>query len=128
MLKTKSIYAPSDPNDGERVLVTRFYPRGVKRERFHEWRRELAPSVRLLKQYKEMEISEDEFERCFKIEMNAVASRQAIKDLRTRAMVSNVTLLCYEPEGEMCHRNILQEIIRNMLHASLKSKYADYHE
>lgn len=114
MLKTKSIYASSDPSDGARVLVTRFYPRGVKRERFHEWRRELAPSVKLLKQYKAMEISEVEFERCFKIEMNATASRQTIKDLGSRAMVSDVTLLCYEPEGEMCHRNILQEIISNM--------------
>ena len=113
MLKTKSIYASSDPSDGERVLVTRFYPRGVKRERFHEWRRELAPSVKLLKQYKAMEISEAEFEQCFKIEMNATASRQTIRDLGSRAMVSDVTLLCYEPEGEMCHRNILQEIISN---------------
>ena len=32
------------PEDGTRILVMRYWPRGVKREQFHIWMRDLAPS------------------------------------------------------------------------------------
>ncbi len=38
-----------EPKDGTRLLVMRFWPRGVRKERFDAWMRELAPSVELLR-------------------------------------------------------------------------------
>ena len=127
MLKTKSIYAPTNSDDGVRVLITRFYPRGIRRERFDEWIRELSPSAALLKQYKGMKISRDEFIRRYKTEMDTDTGRDAINDLRCRAAKYNMTLLCYEPDGEVCHRHILFEIIMDerMLHDPFKPRYTD---
>ncbi len=34
-----------EPEDGTRILTMRFWPRGVRRERFDAWMRELAPSA-----------------------------------------------------------------------------------
>lgn len=51
-LRTKSIYDKREREDGTRVLITRFYPRGVKSEHFDRWSRELSPSRGLLRDYK----------------------------------------------------------------------------
>jgi uncharacterized protein YeaO (DUF488 family) len=50
VIKTKSIYEPDEENnDGIRVLITRYYPRGVRKDKFDCWIRELSPSRDLLK-------------------------------------------------------------------------------
>lgn len=52
VIKTKSIYEPSEENDdGTRVLITRFCPRGIKKNKFDCWIRELSPSGDLLNNY-----------------------------------------------------------------------------
>jgi uncharacterized protein YeaO (DUF488 family) len=54
VIKTKSIYDPSEENDdGIRVLVTRFYPRAIKKNKFDCWIRELSPSADLLNNYQQ---------------------------------------------------------------------------
>lgn len=111
MLKTKPIYASADPSDGQRVLVTRFYPRGIKREHFDDWMRELAPSPALLRLYKQGRITPADYSIEYLIEIDNTRARQALRKLKQDADTKNVTLLCYEPEGEFCHRCILKKLI-----------------
>lgn len=42
----KRVYDPPSPDDGQRVLVDRIWPRGVRREDAHltEWLKDIAPS------------------------------------------------------------------------------------
>lgn len=130
MLKTKSIYAPPEPGDGVRVLVSRFWPRGVRRDLVQEWCRELSPSPYLLKQYKREDMPWDTFIILYKKEIDTDTGRQAIKDLKIRAELSDVTLLCYEPTGTHCHRHLLYDIILDpqKLHVAFEPKYTDDHE
>lgn len=46
MIKVKRIYDMPEPDDGERFLVDRLWPRGVKKEslRLDAWIKEVAPS------------------------------------------------------------------------------------
>ena len=113
MLRAKSIYAAAELGDGIRILIMRYYPRGIKKDRFDEWIRELAPSAKLLKEYKNGDMDGDEFSRRFAAEMAAEGSRQAVVDLGIRAAESDITILCYEPEGQLCHRNILLGMIND---------------
>ncbi|MGH9997206.1 MAG: DUF488 family protein, N3 subclade, partial [Nitrososphaeraceae archaeon] len=39
MIKTKSIYVKKEDIDGTRILITRFYPRGIRKENFDRWYR-----------------------------------------------------------------------------------------
>ena len=58
VIKTKSIYEPSEENDdGIRVLITRFYPRGIKKKKFDCWIRELSPSGDLLNNYQQANVT-----------------------------------------------------------------------
>lgn len=113
MIRTKSIYAPKEADDGRRVLVTRYYPRGIKREHFDEWIRDLAPSSHLLRLYKNGHISPREFAVRYQIEIDDDTLRQIIHDIKRYSTICNITLLCYEPEGEFCHRHILKELINS---------------
>ncbi len=48
-VKTKRVYESREPRDGIRVLVMRFWPRGVKKNSIDEWLRELGTDQELIR-------------------------------------------------------------------------------
>ncbi len=111
-LKTKSIYEPKADDDGARVLVTRFYPRGVKKSRFDRWARELSPSRELLRAYRSKEKGWETFKSELIAELKAnPSSMPTLRALKKESRKANVTLLCYEKSGVPCHRYILEEMV-----------------
>ncbi len=127
MIRTKSIYKPKDTQDGLRVLITRFYPRGVKKTHFDVWMRDLAPSQQLLKEYKTKKKTWKQFIVSFKSELQNKESIEAIKNLQIKNKSNNITLLCYEKDGDPCHRHLLKKIIPKpqYLRANFMSNLAD---
>lgn len=129
LIRTKSIYKPKEESDGIRILVTRFYPRGVKKDHFDQWVRDLAPSAGLLKSYKLGERNWEEFTLSLLSELRSnAASLDIIYKLHGQS--ENVTLLCYEKDGDPCHRHILREIIQepDRLGSYFVSENTDNHE
>ena len=111
-MKTKSIYDPPEPEDGFRVLITRHYPRGVKKDRFDRRIIALSPSRGLLSSYREGERDWDQFSRSFLSEMRAnPESLEAIRWLHELSQVQDVTLLCYERSGVPCHRYLVRDLV-----------------
>lgn len=104
--------------DGTRVLVMRFWPRGVARDRFDAWLRELAPSVELLR-WRQTEGSDpssdaDVYAVAWKERYVAemVSQKSAIGDLRRRHEAGEaITLLCACHVPAKCHRSVLAELI-----------------
>ncbi len=114
MIKTKSIYKPVEEEDGLRVLITRWYPRGVKREKYDIWVRELAPSAELLKRYKNSEIEWADFTSTLLSEIqDSMDSIEAIHALQTRSNMQDITLLCHEKDGCPCHRHMIRDLIED---------------
>jgi uncharacterized protein YeaO (DUF488 family) len=123
-LKTKSIYEPKEESDGLRLLITRFYPRGVKRDRFDRWTRELSPSRDLLRAYRSKEKSWEVFKSEFVAELKGnPSSLAALRTLRKESTKGDVTLLCYEKSGNPCHRYIVAELASS---PKLLSNYIRY--
>jgi uncharacterized protein YeaO (DUF488 family) len=116
VIKTKSIYQPSEENDdGIRVLVTRFYLRGIKKDKFDCWIRELSSSGNLLKNYRQGKYNWEEFKIAFLSEMrDSKDSLERIQALNAQNESTVITLLCYEREGEHCHRHIVKAAIENL--------------
>ena len=112
MIKTKAIRDKAEESDGLRVLVTRYHPRGIKKEHYDKWFRDLAPSRQLLDLYKNEYVTEDEFEEAYRAEMKEADAYVWLAILKNKHWSGQtVTLLCFEPPGEFCHRHILKEII-----------------
>ena len=113
MILTASVY-DRRPRSGARVLVTRYWPRGFRKEAFDMWMRDLAPSATLLKRY-HSGLPWAEFERLYRVEMESEAAGRALDKLRGLAKDGDVVLLCYEPDGENCHRNILLDMLGGVI-------------
>ena len=112
MVKTKSVYAPVEESDGQRILVSRYWPRGLSRERLSltEHLKEVAPSVELLHDWKAGNISWAEYKKRYHQEM--LQQQDKISKLAKRASCKTITLLCFEREDNPhCHRHLLKKLI-----------------
>jgi len=111
-IKTKRAYDPAEASDGDRILVTRYWPRGISRERLSitDWLRNLAPRKELLRDWKNKRISWEEYTVRYHKEMRR--QQEAIKELAKKAKRGTITLLCFEREDDpCCHRHLLKKLI-----------------
>jgi len=101
VIKTKSIYQHSEENDDRiRVLVTRFYPRGIKKDKFDYWIRELSPSGGLLKNYRQGKYNWEEFKVAFLSEMRDSKDSLEIIQALNAQNESTVINCCATKESE----------------------------
>ncbi len=113
LIKTASVYERRDPDDVSlRVLISRYWPRGIKKEHFDKWDRNLAPPPLLLRQYKQGEIDFETFAYLFKRHLQSDSDAWFnVVMAGVYAADHDITFLCYEREGENCHRNIVKQLV-----------------
>ena len=112
MVKTKSLYDPVEESDGQRILITRYRPRGLSKERLSltEHLKDVAPSVELLHDWKKGSISWSEYKKRYHREMSQ--QQDKINELAKKAGDKTITLLCFERgENPHCHRYLLKDLI-----------------
>jgi uncharacterized protein YeaO (DUF488 family) len=107
----KSIYDPKSANDGLRVLVMRYWPRGVKKEKVDIWYKELGTSPQLIRAWKSGKVSRAEFRKKYLAELKDKRKQATIQALAERAKTHKLTLLCSCRDPTRCHRAILKEKI-----------------
>lgn len=92
-VRIKRAYEAPAPEDGERILIDRLWPRGVKKEALQlaEWNKDLAPSGELRKWFNHEPELWPEFRRRYAAEL--AAQPQAFEALRERARQGVVTLV-----------------------------------
>lgn len=107
----KNVFDPADPAaDGLRVLATRFWPRGVKKDAADLYLPDLAPSKALVQAFKAGDMTWPEFKRRYKAEMRGQTSLlRTLRWLDRRG--DDITLLCACDAPERCHRSILADLV-----------------
>lgn len=92
-LRLKRAYEAPSADDGERVLVERLWPRGVKKEALQlaDWDKDIAPSTALRKWYGHEPARWDEFRQRYAAELRQQPAR--LQALRARARAGVVTLI-----------------------------------
>ena len=125
MIKTKSVHSEPAPEDGLRILATRFRGRGLPTDRYDVWMANLGPSETLLKSFLAGKITWGQFGKKYREEMFAPAVTDAgnatiknhgqkftLRLIAKLAAKGNVTLLCHCAEdAKECHRFELQKLI-----------------
>jgi uncharacterized protein YeaO (DUF488 family) len=117
MIRTRRWDEPALPDDGLRLLVTRYRPRGLPKakETWDLWWKDLAPSVALhAAAYGKGQpaISFEEYERRYLAEMES--QTRLIESLGRRVKEGGtVTLLCSSActEALRCHRTLLARLV-----------------
>jgi uncharacterized protein YeaO (DUF488 family) len=107
-LAAKRIYDPAGAADGTRVLIMRYWPRGIRREKVDTWLRELAPVVPLLRAYLDGKISWAQYRPRYLAGLRRPEARPALAEVRRLLRQGPVTLLCGCPDPERCHRTLLR--------------------
>lgn len=110
-IKLKRIYDPPADNDGYRILVTRYWPRGVRKEAVDEYRSAIAPSRELIKEYQRGDLSWTTFGRRYKRELSSPQGQRELRELAQIARSRVMTLLCFCEIETDCHRTLLREAI-----------------
>ena len=116
-IRTKRWNDPVEKDDGLRILVTRFRPRALKknRETWAEWRKQLAPSAKLLGEFHGKEappIHWDDYRVRYLDEMKVQV--KGIHELAEQVKAGEtITLLCSSAceDPAFCHRTLLAGLI-----------------
>ncbi|HJT23201.1 MAG TPA: DUF488 domain-containing protein [bacterium] len=118
MIRLKRVYLPAKKEDGQRFLVDRLWPRGVKKEKakLTGWIREIAPSDALRKWFGHDPARWPEFQKRYRKELSAQAV--FLKPLLEAARKGKVTLLFAAKDEE--HNNAV--VLKSYLESELRKK------
>ena len=117
-LRMKRIYDDIAPDDGQRVLVDRLWPRGVKKERAElaAWAKEITPSADLRKLYHTGGIPFEGFAAAYLEELEASDEAKAfIQKLRDALEDGDVTLVYATKNAEQNHVQVLVRWLKHHL-------------
>ena len=119
VLKLKRIYDGTSKNDGYRILVDRYYPRGLTKQKanYRLWAKDVAPSVELIKWFHENPNTRWKgFKSRYLKELNSKEGKEALEDLIDEIDKHKVVTLLYGLKDED-HNNavVLFEKLKRML-------------
>lgn len=94
-LSIKYVRDPVSPEDGQRILIDRLWPRGVSKERaaLSEWLRDLAPSTELRQWFGHDPGRWGQFRQRYRRELADRGQLEVLRDLRDRSRREKVTLV-----------------------------------
>jgi uncharacterized protein YeaO (DUF488 family) len=110
-VRLKRVYEPASPDDGNRLLTTRYWPRGVPKSHIDEYTTKTAPSRELLREFKHEGLSWEDYVPRYLEEMQAESAQSAIKALAEAARHKTITLMCICEDENRCHRSLLKQLI-----------------
>jgi uncharacterized protein YeaO (DUF488 family) len=92
-IRIARIYQDVDPDDGQRVLVDRIWPRGIRKDdpRVGIWLKDVAPSKELREWYHHQPERFDEFASRYEAELADNPAMEEVRKLTKRGVVTLVT-------------------------------------
>jgi uncharacterized protein YeaO (DUF488 family) len=122
-VRIKRAYDPPEASDGYRVLIDRFWPRGITRGNAHldEWAHELAPSSELRRWFAHDPALFEEFRERYACEL--VAHDEKLQALRRRAREGTLTLVYAARDVEHNDAVVLAEILSSPLRKAKRSAH-----
>lgn len=116
-------YEPPAPDDGDRVLVDRIWPRGVSRDHLElaEWDRVVAPSSELRRWYGHRVERWEQFSERYRRELSAGPQLAAVNKLIERARAGRLTLVVGARDVDHSQGAVLCALIEESLGAARSS-------
>jgi uncharacterized protein YeaO (DUF488 family) len=110
-VRVARVYDDVSPDDGQRVLVDRVWPRGVRKDdpRVGIWRKDVAPSKDLREWYHHRSERFDEFASRYKAELR---DSPALEDLRELAKNGTTTLVTATRELDISQAAVLAGLLK----------------
>ena len=107
----KTVYDKPSPTDGKRILVMRFWPRGVRKTTIDLWIKDVGTSPELIKAWKGGKLSWPEYEKRYYHDMKGEVQKERVKEIAGYAREGPITLLCTDKDPNRCHRSLLKKLV-----------------
>src|SRR5262245_34357102 len=107
-VRAKRVYEPAGADDGTRVLIMRYWPRGIRKDKVDVWLRELAPVIPLLRAYLDGKIIWAQYRPRYFAGLKRLEAKAAVAKALALARKGPITLLRGCPDPKRCHRALLQ--------------------
>lgn len=106
------VYDDVGPDDGQRVLVDRMWPRGVRKgdPRVGTWSKDVAPSKELREWYHHRSGHFDGFAKRYEAEL---VDNPAFEELREQSRHGVVTLVTATRDPSISHAAVLAELLKS---------------
>ncbi|MCL6636600.1 MAG: DUF488 family protein [Alicyclobacillus sp.] len=117
-LQLKRVYDPPGPTDGQRILVDRLWPRGLRKAaaQLDAWWPEIAPSPELRSWFAHQPERFPAFRVQYQKELQTVpAARARLQELLAMVQQSPVTLLYAARDPVYNHARVLAEVVADAL-------------
>jgi uncharacterized protein YeaO (DUF488 family) len=117
MLKVKRAYEKKEPDDGQRILIDRLWPRGVKKSEaeIDEWLKELGPSTQLRKWFAHDPQKWPEFKKRYIAELSDHHIVELLENIAQESLADNVTLIYGAKDTEHNNARVLEELIKKIV-------------
>jgi uncharacterized protein YeaO (DUF488 family) len=109
----RRVYEEPTPDDGERVLVDRLWPRGLTKEKAHVdlWLKDIAPSRELRAWFGHDPAKYEEFRQRYEAELAQEPAHSALTLLRERSERGPVTLIFAAHDSDHCNAAVLRDLL-----------------
>lgn len=117
MIKLKRVYDDPSQSDGQRLLVDRLWPRGLKKEAAHldDWLKDLAPSDELRQWFAHDPERWEEFQPRYIEELENPDNKSQIEALLKKARQDTVTLVFAAKDEEKNNAVVLKKFLEERL-------------
>lgn len=107
---------PAAPEDGARVLVDRYWPRGVRRDESHltAWLRDIAPSPALIAWFGHKPERWEEFQQRYRRELEMPERAEALNKVRSLVAAGRVTLVFAARDRERNNARVLADYLATL--------------
>lgn len=115
MIRVKRVYEQPSDQDGYRILVDRFWPRGLRKSeaRLDLWIKEIAPENRLRKWFSHDPEKWEEFRKCYLKELEQ--KEEYVQELLGKAREKDLTLLYAAKDETFNNATVLKEYLESRL-------------
>jgi uncharacterized protein YeaO (DUF488 family) len=112
-IRVARVYDEPGPDDGERVLVDRLWPRGFRKDdpRVGRWIPKVAPSTELRKWYSHEAARFDEFAARYAAELETEKGAAPLAELRDVLRAGPVTLVTAARDVDGSHAAVLARLL-----------------
>jgi uncharacterized protein YeaO (DUF488 family) len=116
MVKLRRAVEPPLDHEGNRYLVDRLWPRGMKKEglEIEEWLKEIAPSPELRKWFAHDPEKWEEFRERFRRELQEPVREKILRKLAGESREGTITLIFAARDKEYNNAVVLKELIEDM--------------
>ena len=110
-VRCKRVYDPPEAEDGLRVLVTYYWPRGLPKSAVDRWYRALGTPPSLIRPWQEGRMTPEAFRSAYLAALATEEASRLIRELAEASRAGTVTLLTSLRDLDRSHVWILKELV-----------------